>query len=146
MRFFVVFSVDCAHGIDNWDPNTETTKWDLTENEKSEYDCFETLGEDEEPEEGGFHRKYIADLSREEFDAFVNRMGLHAEAIETMGTLGPMGWTPAISFDSDETNVILNAYVTPFPDKVPVSSFWTDERQNRAWERIKRAVVSVYGR
>jgi hypothetical protein len=146
MRFFVVFSVDCAAGndIDRWNPDSETTQWECTEDDESEYDCFsDNEGEEDRPR--GQHRKYLGDLSRQEFDAFVNRMGLFAESIETLGTLSPYGVVmPAISFDSDKMNVVLNAYVTPYPSLM--SGWWNADRQQNAWRRIKRAMVSVYGR
>jgi hypothetical protein len=144
MRFFVVFSVDCAagEGIGRWNPDSETTQWECTEDDKSEYNCF---SDNEGEEERGQHRKYFGDLSRQEFDAFVNRMGLFANSIETLGTLTPYGVVmPAISFDSNRSNVVLEAYVTPYP--IFLSDWWNEERQQNAWRRIKRAVVSMYGR
>jgi hypothetical protein len=71
--------------------------------------------------------------------------GLVAEDVRTMGSLGSpgfgFGWAPAISFsDNGERRAILNAYVTPIPETRKQD--WTEDD----WERVRRAVLSIYGR
>ena len=38
------------------------------------------------------HRKWVALLTRQQFDAFVSKLGLYAESTETMGSLGAPGF------------------------------------------------------
>ena len=77
----------------------------------------ETITEDSE---NGKHRKWTGLLTRKQFDAFVNKLGLYAESTETMGSLGApgcgFGWSPAISFTGDHEDAIVSAYVTPLPE------------------------------
>ena len=93
--------------------------------------------------ENGHHRKWCAILTREQFDEFIDQCGLIAERTETMGSLGApgfgYGWSPAISFRSDDPDAIQNAYVTPMPE---VRKEHGDEQD---WKRIRGAVLAVYG-
>ena len=79
----------------------------------------------------------------QQFDAFVSKLGLHAESTETMGSLGApgfgFGWSPAISFTSNDQDAITSAYVTPLPETTKEGG---DERD---WQRVRDAVLSVYG-
>ena len=60
-----------------------------------------------------------------------------------MGSLGApgfgFGWSPAISFRSDDCDAIQSAYVTPI---LEVKKQHGDERD---WKRIREAVLSLYG-
>ena len=49
------------------------------------------------------------------------------------------GWAPAISFNGDSSDAIQNAYVTPL---IEVKRDGCDERD---WDRVRGAVLSVYG-
>ncbi|HEX6986383.1 MAG TPA: hypothetical protein VF170_13455, partial [Planctomycetaceae bacterium] len=93
--------------------------------------------------ENGRHGKWAALLTREQFDEFVEATGLYAENTETMGSLGApgfgWGWAPAVSFVSDDPDAIQSAYVTPIPETTRARS---DERD---WERVRGAVLAVYG-
>ncbi|KAA5538577.1 hypothetical protein FYK55_27200 [Roseiconus nitratireducens] len=140
MQFSIIYSVDCPEGedIDLYAPPQVDELWDQTE-EDEQYD----YGYLEGCWTNGSHRKWCAILSREEFDEFVGHCGLQAESTETMGSLGApgcgFGWAPAISFTSDDPNAIQSAYVTPLPE-VEKESFDEDD-----WQRVKSAVVAVYG-
>lgn len=74
----------------------------------------------------------------------MSKLGLVAEDVQTMGSLGApgfgFGWAPAISFNGDDEDAILNAYVTPLPE---VEKEGFDERD---WQRVREAVLNVYGR
>jgi hypothetical protein len=91
------------------------------------------------------HRKFCAVLTRQQFDRFIQDTGLHAESVETMGSLGApgLGWglSPAISFRNDDPNAIQSAYVTPIPE-VEKKSGAADREES--WQRVRRAVLALY--
>ena len=139
MLFSVIYSFDVPQGI-SIKPYTppQRSLWSKTEgDEQYEYSYLEGRWEK------GKHRKWAALLTRKQFDAFVEKLGLVAEDVQTMGSLGApgfdFGWSPAISFNGDDEDAILNAYVTPIPE-VEKDSY--DERD---WRRVREAVLSVYG-
>lgn len=140
MLFSVIYSVDVPEdtAIENYVPPQVEDLWQETEgDDQRQYDYLEGLWENSS------HRKWCAILDREQFDDFVSSSGLYAESTETMGSLGApgfgFGWAPAISFTSSDQDAIQSAYVTPFPE--------TKRRQcdDRDWERVRAAVLSVYG-
>lgn len=137
MQFSVIYSVDVPQGtsIKHYAP-PQVRQWNLTEgNDQYEYGYLEGRWEK------GKHRKWTALLTRKQFNAFVNKLGLYAERTETMGSLGApglgFGWSPAISFTGDHEDAIVNAYVTPIPETKKAGG---DERD---WERVRGAVLSV---
>ena len=139
MQFSVIFSVDVPQGVSirEFAPPQVGRLWNLTEgDEQFEYSYLEGRWEK------GKHRKWVALLTRKQFDAFVSKLGLYAESTETMGSLGApgfgFGWSPAISFNADHENAILSAYVTPLPTTTKEGG---DERD---WQRVRQAVLSVY--
>lgn len=138
MLFSVIYSVDCPEDEDiNRFAPPDLDLWDQTEgDEQYEYGYLEGCWEN------GSHRKWCAVLDRQQFDEFVDHCGLFAESTETMGSLGApgfgFGWAPAISFVSHDPDCIQNAYVTPIPE---VERESCDERD---WERVRGAVLSVY--
>ena len=145
MNFSVIYSIDVPGGtiIDRYYP-PDASLWMETEDDReSEYSY---LGGDWE--EGGQHRKYCALLTRDEFDAFVRHVGIWAEDVETMGSLGAPGFdfalAPAISFTSHDGEAILSAYVTPLPSFRPTKRGDDRAWQDRAWERLKGAILAVY--
>jgi len=139
MRFSVIYSADVPEGISikDYAPPQVGRLWSLTEGD----DQFE-YGYLEGRWEKGKHRKWVALLTRKQFDAFVGKTGLYAERTETMGSLGApgfgYGWSPAISFTSDHENAIVSAFVTPLPETTK------DGGDERDWERVRGAVLSVY--
>ena len=139
MQFSIIYSVDVPEdeSIDLYTPPHEEELWDQTEDDDQyEYDYLEGRWEN------GSHRKWATILTREQFDEFVEHSGLQAEDTETMGSMGAPGcgyWAPAISFTSDDPDAIQSAYVTPLPE-VEKESFDQGD-----WERVKSAVVAVYG-
>lgn len=139
MQFSVIFSVDVPQGVSvkEFAPPQVGRLWSMTEAGESEYSYLEGRWEK------GKHRKWAALLNRKQFDAFVSRLGLFAESTETMGSLGApgfgFGWSPAISFTADHEDAIVSAYVTPLPE---TSKAGGDERD---WQRVREAVLSVYG-
>jgi len=98
----------------------------------------------------GKHRKYGAVFTKEEFERFVDDVGLVADSVETMGTLGAPGsglWygcSPAVSFDGTEPGAYQNAYVTPYPGFRPKRDL-TPEKEERWFQMIKKAMVQRYG-
>jgi hypothetical protein len=139
MQFSVIYSVDVPADEDvlGYAP-PNVAEWDETEgDEQYEYGYLEGCWEN------GHHRKWAAILDREQFEEFISRCGLTADSTPTMGSLGApgfgFGWSPAISFDSNDPNAIQCAYVTPIPE---VSRTHADERD---WERMRGAVLAVYG-
>lgn len=140
MQFSVIYSVDVPEGedIDLFAPPNADDLWDQTEDDDQyEYGYLEGRWEN------GSHRKWCAILNREQFDEFIDHCGLIAEDVQTMGSLGApgfgFGWAPAISFNSDDPDAIQNAYFTPLPEAMKNGC---DERD---WERVRSAVLSVYG-
>ena len=140
MLFSVIYSVDVPQGISikPYTPPQVGRLWTRTEgDEQFEYSYLEGRWEK------GKHRKWAALLTRKQFDAFVEKLGLVAEDVQTMGSLGApgfgFGWAPAISFNGDDEDAILNAYVTPIPE-VEKESF-----NERDWQRVREAVLNVYG-
>jgi hypothetical protein len=140
MLFSVIYSVNVPQGV-SVKPYTppQRSLWTKTEgDEQYEYGYLEGRWAGR-----GKHRKWAALLSRKQFDAFVEKLGLVAEDVQTMGSLGApgfgFGWSPAISFNGDDEDAILNAYVTPIPE-IEKESY--DEQD---WQRVREAVLNVYG-
>jgi len=139
MQFSIIYSVDVPRSerISNFAPPHVRKLWDRTEgDEEYGYDYLE--GEWKR----GHHRKWCAILDRKQFEEFINHCGLFAESTETMGSLGApgfgFGWSPAISFSSDDSDAIQSAYVTPLPEV-------KKQGNERDWKRIREAVLSLYG-
>lgn len=139
MLFSVIYSVDVPQGI-SIKPYTppQRSLWTRTEGDE-QYEYTYLAGR----WTSGKHRKWTALLTRDQFDSFVEKLGLVAENVETMGSLGApgfgFGWSPAISFNGDDEDAILNGYVTPIPEVEK------DSYDDRDWLRVRAAVVSVYG-
>jgi hypothetical protein len=140
--------------------------WEQTEGDE-QYDYDHLGGEWRQ----GKHRKYCGILTQEQFDEFVQELGLHASDIETMGSIGAPGFGPfvvnAVSFDLDSDEAIANAYVTPCGTKAELISFlrememnvpvplFDDDRQQylwpeideagAVWNNLRAAIVAKYG-
>jgi hypothetical protein len=139
--FSVIYSADSPNDVDvaRYAPPQAQALWQQTEGDEGyEYGYLEGRWE------GGHHGKWVALLDREQFERFVAALGLYAEDVETLGSLGApgfgFGWAPALSFTASDPDAILSAYVTPLPE--------TRRRRygDRDWRRVYRAVVGVYGR
>lgn len=102
-------------------------------------------------QDDGIHSKFCAVLTKEQIKEFFQYFGFeHDSCCETMGAMGMPGvepWygtAPAWSFDSDSynrDNVLLNVYVTPWPEirrKTGVAD------NDRNWNRIKRAMRCLF--
>jgi hypothetical protein len=140
MLFSVIFSADVPSNVSikEYAPPNLRRLWTLTEgDEQYEYSYLEGRWQK------GKHRKWTALLNRKQFDAFVEKLGLIAEDVQTMGSLGApgfgFGWSPAVSFRNDDEDAILSAYISPIP-QVQKESF-----NDRDWHRIRVAVINVYG-
>jgi len=146
MRFSVIFSVDIPADTSIRPFVPKGRAWSRTEGDE-QYDFGYLSG----CWAKGKHRKFCALLTRKQFDQFVSQMSLYPEDCETMGSLGApgcgFGFAPAISFDGNRPDALLNAYVTPLPDGEPKHpKHWQNEAtQERNWQRIRRAVLKVYG-
>ena len=139
MLFSIIYSADCPAEID------------ITEFAPPEPELFDETEDDDQYSYGylegdwleGHHRKWCGILNRSQFQEFVDHTGLFAEDIETLGAIGGPGfgiaWAPAISFTHDDPQAIQSAYVTPIPE-VQRSEF-----TQRDWERVRRAVLSLFG-
>jgi len=161
MRFYVIYSADWPSHDYNGHPNAEhhyappreqDGLWQLTEAGESEYAY---LGEDFAGswEEIGSvtdfnryrwthseHRKWVAELSRDDFEAFIDHCLLEATEDETMGSLTfEYGWLPALSFKGDEDSIV-DAYVTPLLDRLSNP----DREDERDWERVAETVRRHY--
>jgi hypothetical protein len=140
MQFSIIYSIDLPRSgqISRYAPPHVRKLWDKTEGDE-EFGYSYLEGEWER----GHHRKWCAILDKEQFEEFIDHCGLIAEDVETMGSLGApgfgFGWSPAISFRSDDCDALLSAYVTPMPE---VKKQHGDERD---WKRIRKAVLSLYG-
>ena len=143
IQFSVIYSVDVPSDerIMEYNPPPDQRRhklWAMTEDDK-QYD-YDYLGGRWAT---GKHRKWCALLDRHEFEEFLHHCNLYAEDVETMGSLGApglgYGLVPAISFQGDDYDAFLSAYVTPFPDWVPQHP--VDER---SWERLRRAIIRLY--
>jgi hypothetical protein len=73
----------------------------------------------------------------------VEKLGLVAEDVQTMGSLGApgfgFGWSPAVSFRNDDEDAIVSAHVSPIPE-VEKQAF-----DDRDWQRVRAAIINVYG-
>jgi len=143
MNFSIIFSVDVPGdtSIRQYLPNRRIRR-QLTQTEGDEQYDYKYL---EGCWKKGKHRKLCGILNRKDFDQLVEDLSMWADSTETMGSLGApgfgMGWAPAISFIAEHYDAIMSMYVTPIPDCPPPEG---DEALDRAWKRIKKAVVSVY--
>lgn len=140
MRFSVIYSVDVP-GDDpipvHAPPSLDL--WEETQGDESyEYGYLEGRWTK------GHHRQWASLLNRTPFDDFVRHCRLWAEDVQTLGSIGALGfgvgWAPAISFTSDDQDAIKSAYVTPIP------TLRRREFDEDDWERVRAAVLSVYGR
>ena len=141
MLFSVIYSADCprTESIAQFHPPHVRKLWDQTEGD-DQYDYGYLEGDWER----GKHRKWCALLTKDQFNEFVETLGLVAEDVQTMGSIGAPGFgfgcAPAISFnDSGDVRAILNAYVTPLPETKKQN--WTEQD----WERVRTAVINCYG-
>jgi hypothetical protein len=139
MLFSVIYCIDTPADVDilGYAPPRVEELWDATEDDgQYEFSYLEGRWEN------GHHRKWVAVLTRDQFDEFVRDCSLIAEDVQTLGSLGApgcgLGWSPAISFRSDDADAIQAAHVTPLPETKKVRF---DERD---WERVRSAVLAVY--
>ena len=138
MRFSVIYSVDVPGDTDiNTFAPPQLELWEQSEGD-GQMD-YSYLGD---RWENGSHRKWCEMLDRAQFDEFIEHCELVAEDVETMGSLGApgfFGWAPAISFEGQDPDALQNAYVTPIPE---VERKFASEDN---WERVRDAVLAVYG-
>ena len=146
MNYGIIFSVSCVSDEEVWDyvPSVVTTTCDRTEDDDS-YD-YDYMGG---PWEDGHHGKWVGVLDQKQFDEFIQATGLHMEDVETMGSLGVPwafpGIAPAFSFTGGgDEGVIQDAYVTPLPSFKLENRVDDEEWQNKAWEKIKAALLERY--
>lgn len=117
--------------------------WQKTEgNEQYDYGYLEGIWDK------GKHGKYCACLTKAQFETFLSHVSIYPQSIGTMGSLGcpvpeggfELGMLPAISFDGEYEDAIVNAYVTPFPEVLNRKHPF-DERD---FERIKKVILHMY--
>jgi hypothetical protein len=140
MLFSIIYSVDVPRNerVSRFFPPHVRKLWDKTEGDE-QYEFSYLEGDWKK----GRHRKWCAILNKKQFEEFLDHCGLVAEDVQTIGSLGSpgfgFGWSPAISFRSDDSDAIQSAYVTPMPK---TSKKHGNERD---WKRIREAVLSQYG-
>jgi hypothetical protein len=140
-RFYVIYSFDLTkeNSVSRWKPKSK--QWQMTEGD-SEYE-FDYLGESYE---NGKHRKYVADLSRKQFESFLDDICLYPEDCETGGSLTFQGWLPAISFNHEWTcnadPINCSAYVTPY---FTYKGEDLTELSESKWNTVKQAILNKYG-
>jgi hypothetical protein len=137
IQYGVIYSAD-SEEINECDspPEAQSELWDNTEDDdESDYGI-----------EGWSHKKWCALLNQEQFDEFVNHVCIHAQDIETMGSLGApspdgicLGCSPAISFDNDDYDGIYNAYVTPY-----VMGDFDHPFDEDDWQALRKAIIRKY--
>lgn len=136
--FSVIYSADCVEdedieryappGIENWDQTED--------DEQYEYNHLEG------PWTNGHHRKWVAVLTLEQFEEFLDECEIESEDVETMGSIGSPGcdhWAPAISFHGDDPGCLRGAYVSPLIPRTELEPNWEDVRLSII-ERYKRGV------
>lgn len=140
MKFSVIYSIDVPEHehLSRYFPSNRHL-FRKTEGKES-YD-YDYLGGEWK---NGSHGKYVALLTKYQFDKFISSTGLYAEDCETMGSLGALGfgygWSPAISFTADEYDALLNAYVTPIPEIRNKKTPFDD----REWQRLRKVIIARY--
>lgn len=149
MRYGIIFTMDCTRDeyVNYYlPPKRIRRKLQLTEgDEQYDYDHLEGAWTK------GKHRKLVGELNQDDFDELVSFCGLRAQDVETMGSLGVpwagcggFGVAPAVSFTSSHYSAFVDAYVTPIPSFDPVNRAEDEEWQERAWDRIKAALLRRY--
>ncbi len=167
MEYSVIYSVDIPSGVSMrpFVPPECKRLWEETEgDEQYQYGHLEGRWE------RGHHRKWVAILDQAQFEEFVRDVGLFAEDVQTMGSLGApgfgFGWAPAISFRNDDPDAIQSAYVTPCGTKAEIVAFlqehevpvpavllddddqgylWPEAVDREApWEAVREAVIAAY--
>jgi len=136
--YSVIYSIDGEKEFVEANEPTNTELWKETENGKSDY------------LEEWYHKKFIALLTEDQFKEFTDNMGLYAEDVRTMGSLGApgygFGWSPAISFNGEDSEGIQNAYVTP---NIPISETEKLEIHYKGdhdliWETVRNQLLNQY--
>lgn len=110
MIWYVIYTVDCPRkeSISQFRP--KGCQWQLTEDD-SQYDYGYLGGEWTK----GKHRKWVAQLTEEQFDQWLTQLDMEPEQTQTMGSITELGWLPAVSFRSgleENHQVIMSAYVS----------------------------------
>lgn len=146
MRYGIILTVDIPRdeSIGYYLPPKRLRKRFMLTEGDDQYDYGHLGG----PWEKGKHRKLVGELSQEEFDEVVRHCGLRPQDVETLGSLGAPwsfpGIAPAISFRAEYYEAFVEAYVTPLPDIEIENRVGDDEWMERAWERIKKAILKRY--
>ena len=144
MRFYVIYDFDCKRGMTKSFQPPKLHQWTLTEETNTWEDSeFNYLTDEGVEETYPIHRKYVAELNKEDFLQFIDEQGLFADDIETLGSLTELGHLPAISFRSERFYygecIWHSAYITPFPECKRTKCKPND------WERIRTAVLNQCG-
>ncbi len=146
MRYGIILTVDIprSENIGYFAPPQHIRrKLQLTEGDE-QYDYGHLDGD----WKNGKHRKYVGELDQKDFDEVVRHCGLRAQDVETMGSLGVPwafpGVAPAVSFRASFYEAFVDAYVTPLPEFEIENRVGDDEWMERAWDRIKAALLKRY--
>jgi len=147
MKYGVIYSFDTVrdNSVKGFYPRRPLMKLFQTTEDDDQADYDEVFGPHSK------HRKLVSKdlLTQEQFDKFIEDVGLRADDTETMGSMIGFAWglgwmAPAVSFsDNDGRDYVANAYVTPVPD-VTMTREPDDDRMERAWQRVRRAIINKY--
>lgn len=146
-HFSIIYSVDVPAGVmlaHHRPPHFQKREWYVTESGESEYAYLEG-----DWANGSRHRKYCNILNFADFCEFIERCDLNAQRCQTMGSIGApgcgFGLAPAVSFDGQSNEALLNAYVTPIPPEMmsdyespgPLLTGMPDDLLDPVWEDIE---------
>lgn len=85
-------------------------------------------------------RKYVGELTYKQFEKLVDKVDLWMDSTKTMGSLTEFGHIPAHSFNSNDRDALLDAYVTP------ITNFdLPNDGQDELWEEIKQLMLKKWG-
>lgn len=149
MLFGVIYTIE-------WDP-AENSECPPLEGDEADMmrELFDLTGTEKCGEDGACTRSYFASkdlLTREDFERFLRYTRLQASPTPTGGALIAWRWelgfsAPAIAFESPESLFVELAYVIPLPEVEPrnlESAQDVELRAQRAWERVRTAVLNTY--
>lgn len=145
MLFSVVVTIDAPPPMRRYLPRKSLRKRLNGGYTKSEYDYLAEQG----LEDWNKARQWMGSgiLTRVEFEALVEDLGVYASKTQTMGTLGgpldPIGWVPDVSFENSWDGSIVCMRATPILEHA--SNFCANaEEATRKWDRLEAAMWRQY--
>lgn len=139
MEYSLILSIDCPRSLKL--PKPTSKKLYITEkDDQAEYGY---LGERWKNHK---HRKYCGIVTQTGFDKLVDDMGLAMSETETMGMIGAphldYGWSPAFSFDNNDSDIMMSMYVCPLPSNDEERRYYTPD--DKGWSQLKKDLLEKY--